>query len=645
MFTDRVSEAIAHFIGLFELLLEQERARDGHDEFSKQEEDAEIPMDLEFSQYDSKASHQLTDLEADVKYKAPDHEIIELRQRLDVESVKFGSVSSDAMLGKKMFQMDQSNVFGGVSPLYLVPPIPGSIGLAVKQSNTLIDNDKILDSDIAFDYVDPITFENDLQHAALNAKAISALSSIKPPAFEDAIAEIVDEARVLAAQIDTSSNPLNASIDVVQSDTFSGIYVNGEITDEAPELSQILSPPVENEVDSETDNTDNVPSFDIRAGGNTSINEAVMIEAWIDAPVQMVRGDHVSLNIISQTNVLVDSDELDGVVSKVAQSDHSALVQNIAAFVTTSSAIPDAAAQVTASMPNDWSITVLEGNLILLNWLEQINYLVDNDVISTTASGSNVMMQTGNNLTLNSFSILELGYHYDLIIVGGDIYHANIINQINVLFDNDFVTTTTANAGVGGIASGGNALWNVASIEQTGIDTTYALSQAMMDGISVINSGDMSFQQGMASFSEFAEISHLNVLYISGSLLDLQYIKQVNVVGDADQVAIDLSNSGIDWDVETGDNTLLNLAAIVEVGVNSSVYVGGDIYSDALLYQAELIIDEPVFVATDTSHLASEAVLFLSDDMVDDTGAPDSDTIVPTPAEAPQVDIMQTMLA
>ncbi len=75
--------------------------------------------------------------------------------------------------------------------------------------------------------------------------------------------------------------------------------------------------------------------------------------------------------------------------------------------------------------------------------------------------------------------------------------------------------------------------------------------------------------------------------------------------------------------------------------------VGGDVYSEALLYQADLIDTDADPLGVALPALANEAVAFLADNMI----GPETDTtndteIIATPPEnSAGPDLMQTMLA
>ncbi|WP_157059013.1 hypothetical protein [Loktanella sp. 5RATIMAR09] len=98
--------------------------------------------------------------------------------------------------------------------------------------------------------------------------------------------------------------------------------------------------------------------------------------------------------------------------------------------------------------------------------------------------------------------------------------------------------------------------------------------------------------------------------------------------------------------VTTGSNSTINIATINAYGTDSHVAVQGEVYSDALLYQAELIDTDADPLGVDMPALATEAVAFLADDMLSPDIGPADAPIIATSAESTATpDVMQTMLA
>jgi hypothetical protein len=72
---------------------------------------------------------------------------------------------------------------------------------------------------------------------------------------------------------------------------------------------------------------------------------------------------------------------------------------------------------------------------------------------------------------------------------------------------------------------------------------------------------------------------------------------------------------------------------------------GGETYSDALIYQAELIDDCAPPAGVQMDKLATEAVAFLVDDMIGPASADDCGPGIQIDDSPGSVDVMQTMLA
>ena len=141
----------------------------------------------------------------------------------------------------------------------------------------------------------------------------------------------------------------------------------------------------------------------------------------------------------------------------------------------------------------------------------------------------------------------------------------------------------------------------------------------------------------------------MRVLYVGGSILDLKYVKQTNILGDSDQVALAMEQVGsghpeADWEIETGSNALVNVAVIVDVDSMGKTYVGGDHYSDEILIQAELVSPNDSLGGQNPDVLVNEAVAFLGDDLAGPDGGEPTDIGASHHVDAPQADVMQTVL-
>jgi hypothetical protein len=97
--------------------------------------------------------------------------------------------------------------------------------------------------------------------------------------------------------------------------------------------------------------------------------------------------------------------------------------------------------------------------------------------------------------------------------------------------------------------------------------------------------------------------------------------------------------------ITTGSNAVINIASILEYGLDSIVMVGGEVYDDVLLHQASLIDPDADALGVAHTPLANEAVAFLADDMLED--APVEDAIFATQIDASttSVDVMGSVVA
>lgn len=107
-----------------------------------------------------------------------------------------------------------------------------------------------------------------------------------------------------------------------------GIHVNGEKSDAAPDLTEVL--PVLPEEDD-----DEGPAHDVIAGGNTLVNEAYVSFSLAEAPLIAVMGDSLSLASISQVSVISDLDTVNGMLWGAGGADN--IVDNVASLLTISS--------------------------------------------------------------------------------------------------------------------------------------------------------------------------------------------------------------------------------------------------------------------------------------------------------------------
>lgn len=661
MSLDPISEAIAHFIGLFEMAVEEARGRLDYAEFRLQADNREEAAALGSVGVSMQARHELTDYDPTNRYKPGQEPVVPLGAKNPIDAPYFWPIGDRAGFEAPwplVWQGGPALTFafaGGQFVLEPVPFPPGSTAVLSKQVTRLEDNDVVMTDGLEMDTVEQDVIDQQLDALLAIAHALDPIGARTMPENEPAIGELVEGFRQTAAETAEAGDAPGVSITQAPA----GRFNNGEQVEELPELVTNLDQP-----DGDTPGPDWADDRDgvshvgggadedtmpltISAGGNTLINQVTAAQSWLAAPVFAVAGDAIEVDIISQINTWRDVDTIDPAFLWDASEQAATIGYNLATFETLSNPVTSATAG-SGTMPEAWNITRLEGNLVFLNWFEQINMMSDNDVVTLSASGSHSMLVTGENLAYNEFSLLELGFGYDLVMVGGSVFSGNIISQMNVLFDNDvlFADGIGPASGIGTLATGGNMLWNQASITTIGTTEMRAMPQAYLDSVDALAGGDDWLASGVLGDALFAGLTGLNVLYIEGSIFDLQFLSQKNVLGDADQIGL-FGAAGAPagaWDIEAGNNDLINLASIVDAGGDQVMYLNGNHYSDALLHQAQFVSDQPLDALGQMPGLANEAVVFLADGMIEaaaDDGAGTDQAVT----ETVHVDVMQTMLA
>ncbi|HEY9037754.1 MAG TPA: type I secretion protein ATPase [Roseovarius sp.] len=680
MMLDKVTEMVAHMIGIFHTEMEDQRMRDIYDAF-KALKIADPDSDpITAVAVSLKAPYELGGFTPGLDHEAPSP----TASSLDPITPHHWSSAQPLSFFNRFLPMDEGPPpYGGMAlgggsfavPSPTLEP-PGSVVVITVQVAILFDNDWLVMGDGTVTFTDPAVFLNDLLvYQSIGESMTAPLGADRlmpgPDARDDAVA--------LHAGISAfTGGAVAGSIEHVAhgAEAF-GVYQNGGAVSELPALDDVMPAYLKAKAgqdESETPDEDAGhewpdpfaglsdadgpmpyrPDVDaghlVVAGGNTMINQVTISSAWLDAPVIAVMGDVAKLNVIAQVNVLVQ--HASGGIGVVAPSTSI----NSAAIAWTSTAPepdPDAEAQQEGAggapnLPSNWVVTRIEGDLISVNHVSQFSFQTDYDRAEVTFSGSSTFIGLGDNTIVNLTDLAELGYGYDLIIVGGAMISVNWIKQTNVLIDNDAVTYSGAFPV--GVQVGDNLLFNGAQIDAIGIDSYAEMTSSFAGASDSLAGGAKTIGSDVAHDPLFEGVDLLRVLYIEGDLTTANWLEQTNVMGDSDQVhlALDdfLAATGASADVIAGSNALINLASISQYGTDSTVMVGGDVYDDALLYQAELIDTDADPLGVGMPALAPAAVAFLADDMLGPEGAQIDTPIQPTAPEAQESpDLMQTMLA
>lgn len=665
MFMDKTTEMVAHMIGLFQTVLEEERMRDTYQKFKalKAKEPNTDPLAAQGIKF--KASYTLEGFAPSVKYadKAPP---VLQGEAMISQPVQPGHASAGVPMGAGPVA---DPVFKG--PLWPAPPPPvillgppSSVATYTVQSAYLSDNDVLNLGPGPAPSMDVARVLEGQQQLETIAKAmLSPVSAEMIQPGETALQDAIDLHDQVGA---VEATPLSGvSTTIIHGAEVVGVTVNGARPDEMPALEDlkpayrlteedkqkaeeeeqdghVFPGPFDGMLDGQDDiGGDDLDGHEVVTGANSLINEVAIASAWLDASVISVMGDVVNLDVVAQVNVLVDRD-----ITPLTDAPGSTAM-NAAAISFTSTA-PDAALNASLGLPGNWAVSVLEGDVVQVNQVCQYSFVTDADCGQISFENEGTYIAMGDNTVLNLTSLSELGYGYDLILIGGNMISVNWITQVNVMLDNDDLSF--AGAAPGSLSGSDNLLFNGATIDSTGVDSYTAMSGDLARATRNIGEGDLSFDKSVAHDSVFEGAEILRVLYIEGDLTTINWIGQTNVLGDSDQVHLAMEGmeaaTGATATVTAGSNMTVNAARITEFGVDSTIAVGGDVYDDALIYQAELIDTDADPTGVQMPALASEAVVFLADDMLltPDEAAADA-PIMATAPEASSPDVMQTMLA
>ncbi|MDB5472917.1 MAG: hypothetical protein JWP99_220 [Devosia sp.] len=676
--SDSISEVIAHFIGCFEIRVDEMRMRHAYEEFWREQN----LMPAEPIPYLSPGFFQHLQLDAfipGVAYR-PSH----LRDDVDLESRTARIDIKEGVLAGVIWTPQAGPVLWPVpagAAAQTGPYLglePSSVMLSANQVMLLDDNDFLVLGNADVGAMRFLADAEPMQVLLQTGLAVSsALGSIAAPENEGKIPAYFAHAETVIAAIAQGQNSdgttvvnththqqsdgLTHDITTVTGPALNGLYVDGLPADLLPSLEDALPDQLQALVDDPepaattdivfTIDPDDV-SITLESGANMMVNEAVVGNAGLSSAFLAVAGDYHAINAIIQTNVYSDIDTVDSrLPGATANAANGTAAHNIASFnADPRDTAAEMAAQNPGAFPSNWQVSVVEGDMVFLDWIAQYSFTSDGDTHVLSAVGTTTTISSGENLGLNSVSFTDLGHYYDLIIVGGSLYDGNVIIQTNVLYDNDTLAMLSGSAQDGGVSSSGNLLWNSASILNVGASNLLSgMPDIYGQAIASLGAADYSMPGSFSSEVSFEGFETLRVLFIAGNLYDLHAIQQVNVMGDADLVAVYENNltshpSSAEWSISTGSNALINVASIIDYdSVGSDVHVGGQIYSDAILIQADLVASSDAAPASNDA-LVSEVIAFLDIDL--DAEAPSGMDLPIMPAgDGPSADIMQSVLA
>lgn len=645
MYMDRTTEAIAHFIGLFAITLEQAQQRQAYEPFDHYSLDPD-PYDLPEVDTDFSTSYKLLGFQPDLAYQPLIDDISPetVATFIFLDLPKFAIGLAAPVQALPFLSPDAFGTFMvewlTTSKYRLLMPQAEVLGSA---ANYFLQGIELSDNDYFGVGAHGLKFSPAQVGDASTDSLLQAAAQFTP--FQlDSIAGSAEELAAFANSLPeilagfAPEAGEGQSVFVAKETTIEGIFVNGVAVDEAPKLEDHFS--FEDLLESEPHSDDPLPpnavltdggweidaSVKVETGGNVLINNVLLKNLWTAANVTAVLGNHIEINAIIQINAWCDIDTVTTAIAGWDKAPLSTQAFNIAKFERTDPSEGEPAADPGAMFPKHWVIKQVTGDLMIVNWFQQFTYMRDNDIGVLSSSGVTTAVYSGQNIAYNDISLFELGFGYDLIIVGGNVYDLNIIEQLNLLFDNDLIGALPdfATTGDGACSTSGNLLWNYAHIYNVGgaarFETLPDAYRALMDALA---EGSDALNDGVLSDPAFAGLGALRVLYITGDMINVQYAKMTNILADGDQIALAMDAAGAhpeaEWSVTTGGNALINSATILDLDALGKTYVGGEQYSQDVLVQTDIISTDPYYGAQNPDMLVSEAIFFLDDDSCDAT--------------------------
>lgn len=638
MHIDKISDMIAHFIGLFDTVIEEARLRSNYSEGPAYSNPDRLPDDEAAKLLDKNYDVALKDYDPGVNYRAGYYDFDYLQPHFarmveyDMQQLANAvpidiSAAHFRFPGRLSFEEEHELV---------VHTGPGSVIAHVAQVNILQDDDYLnmtdgpyAARDTSFVTARTVEFYNE-------ASTFTPFAGFQRTDNYDALQALAKSAHdyiAHARENDVTSLGTGADQDfVLAGHDVDGLYINGSVASEKPMLDDYMpdrgiAKPEEEPEKSDVSLHEDSPagnSLDVAAGANVVANIATLVNTGVMTSVTAVMGDYHQIDAITQAYIYSDRDEIDSVFTR-SEDQAATAAFNIASFER--SVYPGAENTENSSQengeppifPTAWRVSVLEGDVSFVHWIEQYQFVSDNDTLTITTSGATVSLLTGGNAALNIANFLGIGMQYDLIIVGGNVLDMNIISQMAVLYDNDWARANPDAPAGATIQSGNNLLWNDAAIHNVGSNDRFeTMPDYMNQTVNAINERDPNMPDALAHDVNFVGYEGLNVLYITGNLYDVSIIKQVSVLGDSDdvtQAAAKLAENNEDATihVDTGSNAVVNLAQIIDYdSFGSTTYVAGGVYSDAILIQGGIIEND--MSQPQQGQLANEVIAFLHDD-------------------------------
>jgi hypothetical protein len=352
------------------------------------------------------------------------------------------------------------------------------------------------------------------------------------------------------------------------------------------------------------------PSQVVHLGDNHTVNAAVLVDANAPGATRIVLGDMHQTDAILQTNVLMER-------LAVEQSGGSASIwlgHDVTANV--ASLVQHAWTPGPAGVAADGlhvKVDTIEGDVWSVKSVTQSNWLDTRNIAVETETHAFSTVTIGGNIQVNLAEFQHWTTQYDMVVVLGNYYGFNLVQQTNILYHDANLTVAGGEqeAGPQTIIAGGNSLTNIASIEHYGTESLHPLAQGQADFAAQLASGAAFGQESWTSYAGSATGS-LRVLAITGDYYDVNLVSQLNVLASSEIGILSASGEGVPQYVAAGLNTAANEAHIITSGAGEA-FIGGQHYSDSLMIQANLIEPGSTLSKPDPTALVNEAVAFVGD--------------------------------
>lgn len=357
-------------------------------------------------------------------------------------------------------------------------------------------------------------------------------------------------------------------------------------------------------------------------GANDIVNAGAIVDVNAATGTMVVFGDFFKTDIIAQSVAYMDDDH----VTYAGAGDPDIetggnQANNLAQFLETDPGVGSfAGTGIFAG--SDWKVDVFHGDMYDVRSLTQKIWLEDNDISFQENEQTHYQVLAGANEQGNLAIFDTVMANYDLVLVMGDYHQANVIVQKMVLLDPDTLqilasTDIPQDGDPAGAAASTGANWmlNDATIENYSTSVinpvTPELEGLAGELLDQTESIETDYGFDLPNFGD----PTFDVLVVTGSIFDLNVINQEIVVSDADTAMQMLSGGASDvaQAAITGSNHLTNEATIISTGPAADFYVGGGVYDEEMLINADFIAsDDDDVIHGDPSQLASELVVFAS---------------------------------